>query len=98
MKQAGMQEISAEVYNMNVFEASAYRKDRDKNPPIPGTIVPSTPTTPPEKGAEEPPKEQTDELPKNLHIPLTPEGKPETYMDTVWMKIKNGLWMRKPPR
>jgi len=78
MKQAGMQEISAEVYNMNVFEASAYRKDRDKNPPIPGTIVPPTPTTPPEKGAEEPPQEQTDELPKNLHIPLTPEGKPET--------------------
>ena len=80
LKQAGMLEIRADVYSMKLSEASEYRKNRDKNPPIPGTLILPHPPAPPEKEAAEPApeKEQEPELPKNLHIPLAPEGKEET--------------------
>ncbi len=86
LKQAGMLEIRAEVYEMPLTEASRYRKEhRDKpNLPIPGKLVPLRPAEP-EKPAE-PPKEaeapaapsgQDEEIPTDFTLPITKEGQSE---------------------
>ena len=85
LEQAGMQEIRADVYKMTLAEASRYRKDHRGKPdlPIPGELVPKEPAKAAveQKPAEQPeaaaPK-QDEELPKDVKIPLTKEGQPET--------------------
>ena len=86
LKQAGMLEVRAEVYEMPLTEASRYRKDHRDKPdlPIPGKLVPLHPAEP-EKPAE-PPKEtgapaapggQDEEIPKDFTLPITKEGQSE---------------------
>ena len=86
LKQAGMLEVRAEVYEMPLTEASRYRKDHRDKPdlPIPGKLVPLHPAEP-EKPAE-PPKEaeapaapggQDEEIPKDFTLPITREGQSE---------------------
>ena len=86
LKQAGMLEIRADVYEMSLTEASRYRKDHRGKPdlPIPGKLVPLHPAEP-EKPAE-PPKEaettaapggQDEEIPKDFTLPITKEGQSE---------------------
>ena len=86
LKQAGMLEIRADVYEMSLTEASRYRKDHRDKPdlPIPGKLVPLHPAEP-EKPAE-PPKEtgapaapggQDEEIPKDFTLPITKEGQSE---------------------
>ena len=86
LKQAGMLEVRAEVYEMPLTEASRYRKEHRDKPdlPIPGKLVPLHPAEP-EKPAE-PPKEagapaapdgQDEEIPKDFTLPITREGQSE---------------------
>lgn len=86
LKQAGMLEIRADVYEMPLTEASRYRRDHRDKPdlPIPGKLVPLHPAEP-EKPAE-PPKEaeapatpggQDEEIPKDFTLPITKEGQSE---------------------
>ncbi len=86
LKQAGMLEIRADVYEMSLTEASRYRKEHRDKPdlPIPGKLVPLHPAEP-EKPAE-PPKEaeapaapggQDEEIPKDFTLPITKEGQSE---------------------
>lgn len=92
LEQAGMLEVRADVYEMSLAQASEYRKGHRDKPlmPIPGKPVPYPPEEP-AKAAKtpEPPagKEPEDEeLPKDLKIPLTKEGQPETV---TTMKVAN---------
>ena len=83
LKQAGMLEVRAEVYEMPLTEASRYRKEHRDKPdlPIPGKLIPLHPAEP-EKPAE-PPKEaeapagQDEEIPKDFKLPITKEGQSE---------------------
>ncbi|NBI11692.1 ParB/RepB/Spo0J family partition protein, partial [Colidextribacter sp. OB.20] len=83
LKQAGMLEVRAEVYEMPLTEASRYRKDHRDKPdlPIPGKLIPVRPAEP-EKPAD-PPKEaeapggQDEEIPKDFTLPITKEGQAE---------------------
>ena len=86
LKQAGILEIRAEVYEMPLTEASRYRKEHRDKPdlPIPGKLVPLRPAEP-EKPAE-PPKEaevptapsgQDEEIPTDFTLPITKEGQSE---------------------
>lgn len=75
LKRAGMLEIRADVYAMKLSEASDYRKNRDKNPPIPGTLILPFPTQQPEKAVD---GEKTENPPLAAEVPPTPgTGKPE---------------------
>lgn len=92
LEQAGMLEVRADVYEMSLAQASEYRKGHRDKPlmPVPGKLVPYPPEEP-AKAAKtpEPPagKEPEDEeLPKDLKIPLTKEGQPETV---TTMKVAN---------
>ena len=92
LEQAGMLEVRADVYEMSLAQASEYRKGHRDKPlmPVPGKPVPYPPEEP-AKAAKtpEPPagKEPEDEeLPKDLKIPLTKEGQPETV---TTMKVAN---------
>lgn len=86
LKQAGMLEVRADVYEMPLPEASRYRKEHRDKPdiPIPGKLIPPHPAEP-EKPAE-PPKEagtpaapggQEAEIPKDFTLPITREGQSE---------------------
>ena len=86
LKQAGMLEVRADVYEMPLPEASRYRKEHREKPdiPIPGKLIPPHPAEP-EKPAE-PPKEagtpaapggQEEEIPKDFTLPITREGQSE---------------------
>ena len=86
LKQAGMLEVRADVYEMPLPEASRYRKEHRDKPdiPIPGKLIPPHPAEP-EKPAE-PPKEagtpaapggQEEEIPKDFTLPITREGQSE---------------------
>lgn len=92
LEQAGMLEVRADVYEMSLAQASEYRKGHRDKPlmPIPGKLVPYPPEEPAKADkTSEPPagKEPEDEeLPKDLKIPLTKEGQPETV---TTMKVAN---------
>ena len=86
LKQAGMLEVRADVYEMPLPEASRYRKEHRDKPdiPIPGKLIPPH-SAEPEKPAE-PPKEaeapaapgrQDEEIPKDFTLPITKEGQSE---------------------
>ena len=85
LKQAGMLEVRADVYEMQLTEASRYRKEHRDKPdlPIPGKLVPLRPVEPekpagPPKDAEAPaaPGEQ-EEIPDDFKLPITKEGQSE---------------------
>ena len=84
LEQANMLEVRADVYEMTLVQANEYRKGHREKPlmPVPGKLVPYPPEEPAKADkAPEPPavKEPEDEeLPKDLKIPLTKEGQPET--------------------
>lgn len=92
LEQAGMLEVRADVYEMSLAQASEYRKGHRDKPlmPIPGKLVPYPPEEPakadktPEPPAGKEPEDE--ELPKDLKIPLTKEGQPETV---TTMKVAN---------
>jgi ParB/RepB/Spo0J family partition protein len=92
LEQAGMLEVRADVYEMTLAQAGEYRKGHREKPlmPIPGKLVPYPSEGPakvdkaPETPIMEKPKDE--ELPKNLKIPLTKEGQPETV---TTMKVAN---------
>ena len=92
LEQAGMLEVRADVYEMTLAQANEYRKGHREKPlmPVPGKLVPYPPEEPAKADkAPEPPagKELEDEeLPKDLKIPLTKEGQPETV---TTMKVAN---------
>lgn len=91
LEQAGMLEVRADVYEMTLAQANEYRKGHRENPlmPVPGQMVPYPPEAPPktDKTPEIPAVEaQEDKLPKELKIPLTKEGQPETV---TTMKVAN---------
>ena len=87
-----MLEVRADVYEMTLAQAGEYRKGHREKPlmPIPGKLVPYPSEGPakvdkaPETPIMEKPKDE--ELPKNLKIPLTKEGQPETV---TTMKVAN---------
>ena len=75
LKQAGMLEIRADVYAMKLSEASDYRRNRDKNPPIPGTLILPFPTQQPEKAVD---GEKGEKPPLAAEAPSAPgTGEPE---------------------
>ena len=84
LEQAGMLEVRADVYEMTLAQANEYRRGHRDKPlmPVPGKLVPYPPEEPAKADkAPEPPagKELEDEeLPKDLKIPLTKKGQPET--------------------
>ena len=92
LEQAGMLEVRADVYEMSLAQASEYRKGHRDKPlmPVPGKLVPYPPEEPakadktPEPPAGKEPEDE--ELPKDLKIPLTKEGQPETV---TTMKVAN---------
>ena len=92
LEQAGMLEVQADVYEMTLAQANEYRRGHRDKPlmPVPGKLVPYPPEEPAKADkAPEPPagKELEDEeLPKDLKIPLTKEGQPETV---TTMKVAN---------
>ena len=92
LEQAGMLEVRADVYEMTLAQANEYRRGHRDKPlmPVPGKLVPYPPEEPAKADkAPEPPagKELEDEeLPKDLKIPLTKEGQPETV---TTMKVAN---------
>ena len=92
LEQAGMLEVRADVYEMTLTQANEYRKGHRDKPlmPVPGKLLPYPPEEPAKADkAPEPPagKEPEDEeLPKDLKIPLTKEGQPETV---TTMKVAN---------
>jgi ParB/RepB/Spo0J family partition protein len=86
LKQAGMLEVKALVFDMPLPEASRYRKEHRDKPdlPIPGKLVPLHPPVPekpaePSKGGEAPtiPVKEDEEIPKDFKLPITKEGKSE---------------------
>ena len=86
LKQAGMLEVRAELYEMPLTEASRYRKEHRDKPdlPIPGKLIPLHPAEPekpadPPKEAEAPaaPAGQDEEIPKDFTLPITKEGQSE---------------------
>ena len=92
LEQAGMLGVRADVYEMTLAQANEYRRGHRDKPlmPVPGKLVPYPPEEPAKADkAPEPPagKELEDEeLPKDLKIPLTKEGQPETV---TTMKVAN---------
>lgn len=92
LEQAGMLEVRADVYEMSLVQAAEYRKGHRDKPlmPVPGKLVPYPPEEPAkeDKAPETPAKEELDDegLPKDLKIPLTKEGQPETV---TTMKVAN---------
>lgn len=75
LKRAGMLEVRADVYAMSLSQALEYRKNRDKNPPIPGTLILPFPAQEPGKAAGE---EKDEKPPAAAKAPLTPGAeKPE---------------------
>lgn len=92
LEQAKILEVRADVYEMTLAQANEYRRGHRDKPlmPVPGKLVPYPPEEPAKAAnAPEPPagKELEDEeLPKDLKIPLTKEGQPETV---TTMKVAN---------
>ena len=89
LEQAGMLEVRADVYEMSLAQASEYRKGHRDKPlmPVPGKLVPYPPEEPAKADkAPEAPAVGDEELPKDLKIPLTKEGQPETV---TTMKVAN---------
>lgn len=89
LEQAGMQEVRADVYEMSLAQAAEYRKGHRNKPlmPVPGKLVPYPPEEPAKADkAPEAPAAGDEELPKDLKIPLTKEGQPETV---TTMKVAN---------
>lgn len=92
LEKAGQLEIRADVYEMSLAQAAEYRKGHRDKPlmPVPGKLIPYPPEEPakadktPEAPAVKEPEDE--ELPKNLKIPLTKEGQPETV---TTMKVAN---------
>ena len=81
MKQAGMLEILADVYDMNPLVANRYRKEHrtDPNLPIPGTLLPAHPSKEEPAADQGVPAQDEEEfeLPKNFTLPITREGQSE---------------------
>lgn len=94
LEQAGMLEVRANVYEMTLAQANEYRRGHRDKPlmPVPGKLVPYPPEEPAKADkAPEPPagKELEDEeLPKDLKIPLTKEGQPETVTTMTVANIR----------
>lgn len=92
LEQAGTLGVRADVYEMTLVQANEYRRGHREKPlmPVPGKLVPYPPEEPAKADkTPEPPagKELEDEeLPKDLKIPLTKEGQPETV---TTMKVAN---------
>lgn len=89
LEQAGMLEVRADVYEMSLAQAAEYRKGHRDKPlmPVPGKLVPYPPEEPAKVDkAPEAPAVGDEELPKDLKIPLTKEGQPETV---TTMKVAN---------
>ena len=89
LEQAGMLEVRADVYEMTLAQAAEYRKGHRDKPlmPVPGKLVPYPPEEPAKADkAPEAPAVGDEELPKDLKIPLTKEGQPETV---TTMKVAN---------
>lgn len=81
LKQAGMLEIKAEVYDMSPLAANRYRKEHHADPdiPIPGTLLPAHPPKEEPAADKDAPAqgEEEFELPKNFTLPITREGQSE---------------------
>ena len=92
LEEVGQLEIRADVYEMSLAQAAEYRKGHWDKPlmPVPGKLLPYPPEEPakadktPEPPAGKEPEDE--ELPKDLKIPLTKEGQPETV---TTMKVAN---------
>ena len=81
MKQAGMLEVLADVYDMAPSEASRYRREHRTNPdlPIPGKLLPAhPPKEEPAAGQDAPTQdEEAFGVPENFTLPITKEGQSE---------------------
>jgi len=81
MKQAGMLEVLADVYDMAPSEASRYRREHRTNPdlPVPGKLLPAhPPKEEPAAGQDAPTQdEEAFEVPENFTLPITKEGQSE---------------------
>ena len=81
MKQAGMLEVLADVYDMAPSEASRYRREHRNNPdlPVPGKLLPAhPPKEEPAAGQDAPTQdEEAFEVPENFTLPITKEGQSE---------------------
>ena len=81
MKQAGMLEILAEVYDMSPMAANRYRKEHHADPdiPIPGKLLPAHPPKEEPVTEKDAPAQDEEEfeLPKNFTLPITKEGQSE---------------------
>ena len=81
MKQAGMLEILADVYDMTPLEANRYRREHRTNPdlPIPGKLLPAHPPKEEPADAKDAPvqDEEEFEIPKNFSLPIAKEGQSE---------------------
>ena len=80
MKQAGMLEILADVYDMTPLEANRYRREHRTNPdlPIPGKLLPAHPPKEEPAGKDAPAQDEEEfEIPKNFSLPIAKEGQSE---------------------
>ncbi len=81
MKQAGMLEVLAELYEMPLAEASRYRKGHRMDPdlPIPGALIPAhPPKEEPVSNMDVPAQgKEAFEVPENFTLPITKEGQSE---------------------
>ena len=81
MKQAGMLEILADVYDMTPLEANRYRREHRTNPdlPIPGKLLPAHPPKEEPADAKDAPAQDEEEfeIPKNFSLPIAKEGQSE---------------------
>lgn len=81
MKQAGMLEILADVYDMSPLAANRYRREHHTDPdlPIPGTLLPAHPPKEEPAADQDVPAQDEEEfeLPKNFTLPITREGQSE---------------------
>ena len=81
MKQVGMLEIMADVYDMTPLEANRYRREHRTNPdlPIPGKLLPAHPPKEEPADAKDAPAQDEEEfeIPKNFSLPIAKEGQSE---------------------
>ena len=81
MKQAGMLEILADVYDMNPLAANRYRKEHRDDPglPIPGKLLPAHPPKEEPAADKDAPAQDEEEfeVPKNFSLPIAKEGQSE---------------------
>lgn len=82
LKQAGFEEIKAEVYDMTPLEASRYRREHRTNPdlPIPGKLIPAPPSKEEPAAETDAPAQDGDDfkVPENFTLPISNPGEPES--------------------